>query len=203
MARAQDTRKEILDVAERAILQKGFEATSIEEIVAAVGITKSGFFYHFPDKNTLAHDLLKRYIETETKLFDDLFDRARELNDDPLHAMLIGLKLLAELLDDLPNGHPGCLVASACYQDRLFDDNVRNLNKQAMLSWRKRFHTMFLEIAEAYPPKEEVDLVSLSDMISTIVDGGIIVARALNEPDVLVKQVLQLRTYIKLLFKPD
>ncbi len=203
MARAQDTRKEILDVAERAILQKGFEATSIEEIVAAVGITKSGFFYHFPDKNTLAHDLLKRYIETETKLFDDLFDRARELNDDPLHAMLIGLKLLAELLDDLPNGHPGCLVASACYQDRLFDDNVRNLNKQAMLSWRKRFHTMFLEIAEAYPPKEKVDLVSLSDMISTIVDGGIIVARALNEPDVLVKQVLQLRTYIKLLFKPD
>lgn len=202
MARGQDTRKDILDVAEKAILQKGFEATSIEEIVTAVGITKSGFFYHFPDKNSLAHDLIQRYIETETQLFDNLFDRARELNEDPLHAMLIGLKLLAELLDDLPNGHPGCLVASACYQDRLFDENVRNLNKQAMLSWRKRFHKMFCEIAEQYPPKEDVDLLALGDMVSTIVDGGIIVARAMNEPDVLVKQVLQLRTYVKLLFTP-
>ena len=49
-----DTRARILEVAEGAVLAKGFAATSIEEIIAAVGITKSGFFYHFKDKSTLA-----------------------------------------------------------------------------------------------------------------------------------------------------
>ena len=45
------TRERILDVAEAAVLEKGFAATSIEELITAVGITKSGFLYHFKDKN--------------------------------------------------------------------------------------------------------------------------------------------------------
>ena len=53
-----DTREHILDVAEASVLDKGFDATSIEEVIAAVGITKSGFFYHFKDKNKLAKALL-------------------------------------------------------------------------------------------------------------------------------------------------
>ena len=48
-----DTRERILDVAEAAVLEKGFAATSIDELVAAVSITKSGFFYHFRDKGEL------------------------------------------------------------------------------------------------------------------------------------------------------
>ena len=48
-----------------AVLDKGFAATSIEELIAAVGITKSGFFYHFKDKGELAKALLVRYIERE------------------------------------------------------------------------------------------------------------------------------------------
>jgi hypothetical protein len=42
--------------------REGFAATSIEEVIAAVGITKSGFFYHFKDKNELAKALLVRYV---------------------------------------------------------------------------------------------------------------------------------------------
>ena len=55
--------------------EKGFAGTSIEEVIAAVGITKSGFFYHFKDKNELAKALLIRYVEREDALFDDLCAR--------------------------------------------------------------------------------------------------------------------------------
>ena len=50
-------------MAQEAILAKGFDATSIEEIVAAAEITRSGFFYHFRDKNELARALLEVSIE--------------------------------------------------------------------------------------------------------------------------------------------
>ena len=46
-----------------AVLAKGFASTSIEELIAAVGITKSGFFYHFRDKGELAKGLMLRYLE--------------------------------------------------------------------------------------------------------------------------------------------
>ena len=100
--KGSDTRERILDVAETAVLEKGFAATSIEELIAAVAITKSGFFYHFKDKNELAKALLVRYVEREDALFDDLFHRADELNEDPLHGFLVGLKMMSELMADLP-----------------------------------------------------------------------------------------------------
>ena len=40
--KGSDTKERILDVAEAAVLEKGFAATSIEELIAAVDITKSG-----------------------------------------------------------------------------------------------------------------------------------------------------------------
>ncbi len=51
-------REKILELAEASVLQKGFGATSIEELIAGAGITKSGFFYHFKDKNDLAKALM-------------------------------------------------------------------------------------------------------------------------------------------------
>jgi AcrR family transcriptional regulator len=59
-----DTRERLLALAEEAVLAKGFAGTSIEELIAAAGITKSGFFYHFKDKGDLAKALLLRYSIT-------------------------------------------------------------------------------------------------------------------------------------------
>ena len=110
--KGERTREKILDVAYDAIVQKGFAATSIEELVEAAGITKSGFFYHFRDKNELAREMVRRSMAADAKVFDDVFERGRALDDDPLQAFLIGLKLLAGLMADLPGGHPGCLIAT-------------------------------------------------------------------------------------------
>ena len=200
MARAVDTRQRILDVAQDSVLAKGFDATSIEEIVAGAEITKSGFFYHFRDKNALAHALIERHIEVEDALFDGLFERAAELSDDPLQRALIGLKLLAELIEDMPGGHPGCLVATAAYQDRLFDAQVRQANRKAVLGWRRRFRAMFDDIAQSYAPCEPVELDALADMVSAVIEGGIVMARALEEPSATSQQVMLLRSYVKLLF---
>ena len=135
-------------------------------------------------------------------MFDDVFARARELADDPLQVALIGLKLLAELIDDMPNGHPGCIVATAVYQDRLFNADVREANQRAVKGWRKRFRTVIDEIVAVYPPNDDVDLDHLADMVSGVIEGGLVVAKALGEPRATSQQVMLLRSYFKLLFAP-
>ncbi len=198
--KGSDTRERILDAAEAAVLEKGFAGTSIDELIAAVGITKSGFFYHFKDKSDLAKALLVRYIERESELFDELFRRADELNEDPLHGFLVGLKMLSEMMADLPNGHPGCLVASYCYQDRLFDKDVRDLNRAALLGWRDRFRTRLALIAERYPPRIDVSLDDLADMLSAIADGGIILAKVVHDKNALPRQVMLYREFVRAVF---
>jgi AcrR family transcriptional regulator len=195
-------RDEILDVASRSVIEKGFAATSIEEIIADVGITKSGFFYHFADKNELAKALFQRYIDAEDQLFDELEKRAFELNEDPLHGFLINLKLLAELLGDLPSGHPGCLIASYCYQSQLFNAEIRQMNQSALRSWNTRFRRRLEEISAVYPPSREVDLDELAQMLITIVEGAIITARAIGDPGVLPRQIMLYRDYVRSIFQP-
>ncbi|MEX2453922.1 MAG: TetR/AcrR family transcriptional regulator [Rhodospirillaceae bacterium] len=195
-----DTRERLMDAAEAAILEKGFAATSIDELIAEVGITKSGFFYHFPDKGELAKALLQRYLDREEALFDDLFARARELDDDPLHAFLIGLKLFAEMMTDLPEGHPGCLVASYCYQENLFNRDVRDLNREGVLRWRRRFGGYLEEIAARYPPRVDIRLDELADMFSAIADGGIILSKVVQDRQVLPQQFLLYRSFVRCVF---
>jgi len=202
MRKGQETRERVLAIAEASVLAKGFGATSIDEIIAEAHITKSGFFYHFKDKNALARALLVRYVENDDKVLDDVFERARDLHDDPLHAFLIGLKLLSEMMADLPNGHPGCLVATYTYNERLFDKEVRDLNMRSVLAWRARFRKILDEIVAIYPPRDETDLDALADMVSNAVEGGIVMSKALRDPKVLAHQILLFRSYIKLLFLP-
>src|SRR6187549_4127092 len=152
--KGSDTRERILDAAEAAVLDKGFAGTSIDELIAAVGITKSGFFYHFKDKGELARAMLLRYLDRDKALLDNLFSRADELNEDPLHGFLVGMKLFAEMMANLPEVHPGCLAASFCYQDQLFNSEIRDLNAQSTLEWRNRFRARFDLIAKRYPPRQ-------------------------------------------------
>jgi TetR/AcrR family transcriptional repressor of nem operon len=197
-----DKRERILAVAEAAVLAKGFAATSIEEIIAEVGITKSGFFYHFKDKGALAKGLMLRYLAHDKQVLDDLFARADELNEDPLHGFLVGLKLFAEMMANLPAAHPGCLAASFCYQDQLFNREIRELNADGILAWRSRFRERFDTIAKRYPPRGEVDLDALADMASTLVEGGLILGRVLQDVTVLPRQVLLYRDFVRCVFLP-
>lgn len=203
MAKASATRERILAVAEEAVLAKGFSATSIEEIIAAAGITKSGFFYHFADKTALAKALLVRYLEQEEAIMDDFFERGRELADDPLQAFLVGLKLFAEAMYDLPAAHPGCLIATYCYQDRLFDREIREMMRDGALKWRMRFLDLLTDIEERYPPRDNVDRDALADMINAVVEGGIVMSKALDDPRSLGDQVMLFRSYVKLLYSPQ
>jgi TetR/AcrR family transcriptional regulator, transcriptional repressor for nem operon len=197
-----DTRERLLEIAERAVLEKGFGATSIEELVAEAGITKNGFFYHFPNKNALALALLQRYFARDNALFDDVLARGRELSDDPLEAFLIGLKLLAETVADLPEAFPGCLVATFCYQERLFDTDVHAFYHEIVLDWRARFRSCLDSICERYEPAEEVGLDAVADMVSTAIEGGMVLARATGNSAILPAQIMMVRTTIRLLFRP-
>ena len=202
LSKGEATRQRILDAAQVAILEKGFTATSIDELIAECGLTKGGFFYHFKDKNDLAKALLRRYIAEDEDVYDRIFAQARSLVDDPLQVFLLGLKLLADVMGDMPKGHPGCVVAVSCYYERMFDTELKAINTEAALQWRQRFRGMLDDIGMRYRPREPIDLDELADMVSSILEGGIIMAKALGDPASLKRQILTFRALVQALFVP-
>jgi TetR/AcrR family transcriptional regulator, transcriptional repressor for nem operon len=102
------------------------------------------------------------------------------------------------MMRDVIAHHPGCLVSTLTYQDRLFDSDVVRLNREGMLAWRARFLRWLEAIAVAYPPRIDVDLVDLADQMTVIADGSIIMQRALADPRLLERHSLLHRAMVKL-----
>jgi len=198
--KGERTRAKLLDVAYDSIVHKGFAATSIEELVEAAGITKSGFFYHFKDKNDLARQLLERFLAEDNAILDALEQRARALSDDPLQSFLIFLNLYAEMMDDMPDLHPGCLVATITYQEQMFDPEVRQMNADSVLALRSRFARWLEEIAQRHPPRAIVDINALADNLTVIVEGAIILSKALGDRQLMGRHTRLFRDHVKFVF---
>jgi AcrR family transcriptional regulator len=195
------TRENILNIAQSIMLQKGFAGTSLDEIIAASNITKGGFFYHFNSKDELAVHLMLKYQRDDVAFFNGLFDRAEELSDDPLQQMLIFLKLLSEAMAEVQKTHPGCLVATFTSANQTVNQDVRDVTAECLVIWRDSFRERLERINDKYPTDTDLDI--LADMLSSIIEGGIIVALAMSDTRILVDQILQYRNYIRLLFGDD
>jgi AcrR family transcriptional regulator len=84
---APRTRERILDVALRLFADKGYEATSMREIAAQLGISKAALYYHFDSKAEIVRAML---ADTELRV-SGLVDWARnqpptpELGREVLH----------------------------------------------------------------------------------------------------------------------
>lgn len=201
-SKGERTREKLLDLAYDAMITKGFAATSVEELVDACGITKSGFFYHFKDKNELARQVLARYRAQNEDMFETISARARELSDDPLHGFLIFLRLYAEAVDGEIDLTPGCLVATVTYQEKSFAHDVRQSNIAMVESWRARFRNWLAEIESRYRPNAAVDLDALADSAWATIFGAFTVAKTLGRPDVVANQILVYRDTVRRLFAP-
>jgi AcrR family transcriptional regulator len=61
--RGEETRTRILDVAQEAFARYGYDATGVAEICRRAGVTKGGFYHHFPSKQDVFLEMLERWLE--------------------------------------------------------------------------------------------------------------------------------------------
>lgn len=62
MSKAAATRLNILQKAFELIYFKGYQATSIDEIIASTAVTKGAFFYHFKNKEEMGLAMIKEVM---------------------------------------------------------------------------------------------------------------------------------------------
>jgi TetR/AcrR family transcriptional repressor of nem operon len=59
-----DTSRRILDIAERLLQTRGYNAFSYADIAQSLHITKASLHYHFPSKTDLGKRLIERYAQS-------------------------------------------------------------------------------------------------------------------------------------------
>jgi TetR/AcrR family transcriptional repressor of nem operon len=75
-----DTASQILDVAERLVQTRGFNAFSYADVAGELGLTNAALHYHFPSKSELGEALIARYAIRFSGALIDIDESAADPN---------------------------------------------------------------------------------------------------------------------------
>ena len=190
-------RSKLLDAAVAIIRQKGYAATSVDELCARAGVTKGAFFHHFPSKDSLAVAAVDQWSQMSIALFtaapyhhfDDPLDRILGYLDFR-KAMLRGevaefTCLAGTMVQEVYGTHPD--LRHAC--DASISGQAATLESD-IADAMKRYH-----IREAWTAE------SLALHTQAVLQGAFILAKARGLAAVAEASIDHLRRYVELLFR--
>jgi AcrR family transcriptional regulator len=95
VAKAEATRRGLLQAARKLFGEKGFAGTSVDEVVKAAGVTKGALYHHFKDKDDLFRAVVEEVkVDVTSAAADSYFDDTD--GDDPLQRVH---RLCAAMID--------------------------------------------------------------------------------------------------------
>jgi TetR/AcrR family transcriptional repressor of nem operon len=198
--KGERTREKFLIAAEALVLDRGFAATSLDDILRATGFTKGAFFHHFKGKAELAEALVERYRKNHAKLFQRLIAEAEAEHDDPLDATYHLLRRFESFIEAQSAPLQGCIFAAYTHEGGQFDTTLRDIIADSLKRWAALYEAKFAAVIARYEPRLPVSGKELSEMIVSIIEGGLILARSYGDAHLVARQSRQFRNYLELLF---
>src|SRR5258707_14400362 len=102
-----ETKRKLVDAGVGLMRQRGFNATTVDDICAEAGVTKGGFFHYFKSKDDLATAAVARFYDMKAKQFGDApFSRLA----DPLERVFSRLDFAKESAGGMKGLSKGSLL---------------------------------------------------------------------------------------------
>jgi TetR/AcrR family transcriptional repressor of nem operon len=189
-------RQKLLDAALAMIREKGYVATTVDDLCARAGVAKGSFFYHFEGKEALAVAAANYWSETT----GDLFARAPyHAHRDPLDRVLGYIDFRRALLK---GGIPDftCLVGTMVQE--IYDTHpvIRDVCDDSISSHAEKIETDIAEAMRERGISAGWTAMGLALHTQAVLQGAFILAKAKGGADIAISSADHLRRYIELLF---
>ncbi|WP_457583603.1 TetR/AcrR family transcriptional regulator [Ensifer canadensis] len=191
-----NARIRLLDAARDIIRAKGFAATSVDDLCRAADVTKGAFFHHFGSKDALGVAAADYWAQTTTDFFAAAPYHAPP---DPLARVLAYVAFRkAIILGEIAEFT--CLVGTLAQEVYASAPDIRDACARSIFG-----HTATLE-ADIEAARRDRDIVgdwsaeSLARHTQAVIQGGFVLAKAGNDPELARESLDHLGRYIRHLF---
>jgi TetR/AcrR family transcriptional regulator, transcriptional repressor for nem operon len=168
-----ENRRRILDVASRLFKDKGFDAVSVAEVMKAAGMTHGGFYGHFSSKDDLVAQTLAQALAGDSVGDGDFSGFVRSY-------------LAPRHRDNPGNGCPTAGLAAA----------IRHQTPAAKAAMTEGLRSQIARIENALPQQGAADKRRAAIGSWAAMVGAVILARAVDDPELSDEVLEQTRTWI-------
>jgi AcrR family transcriptional regulator len=180
----------------RLFLEQGYSATGVSTILREAGVNAGSLYHFFSSKE----ELLKAVLETYAGMLDQVVMEPQRLKtpDDPIERVFTLLNWYRDGM--VQTGCSlGCPIGNLALEVSDHLPEVRNWIEWNFDGWCKEVQRWLDEMSDRFP--EGTDTAALSRFILTVMEGGIMQARAEKRIEPFDQGVAHLRVYLELLMK--
>lgn len=190
-------RAKLLEAARDIVRNKGFNATSVDELCGAAGVTKGAFFHHFSSKEALGVAAAEYWSETTSLLFASAPYHAHA---DPLDRVLGYIDFRGALLDGEIEEF-SCLVGMMVQEVYNSSDAIRAACEASISGHAATLEADIEAAMTIYGGPSGVTAASLALHTQTVLQGAFILAKAKRGAGIAHDSVAHLKRYFEMLFK--
>ncbi len=190
-----ETKARILEVAADLFHDQGFEATGVATILRHAGVHSGSLYHFFPSKEALLVGVMERHLRS---LRPTLLDPAERASDDPVQRVFALLELYRRGLR-VTGCKGGCPVGNLALEVGDRKPEVRALIDEYFSLWVRRVHGWLDQAGPRLPTG--LDRGALSRLVLSVMEGGVMQARAVGELGPFDAVVAQLRVHLDLLME--
>lgn len=186
----------LLTAALKMIREKGYTATTVDELCEEAQVTKGAFFHHFKSKEDLAVKSAEHWSTITGSVF---VDAPYHKLKDPLDRLLGYIEFRKQLLQgDVPDFT--CLVGTMVQE--IYDSSpaIRDACQKSIFDHAATLTANIDEAKQLYAPKSTWTSESLALYTQASLQGAFILAKASNDSQVAIETIDHLYRYIQLLF---
>ena len=191
-------RRKILDAALITIREKGYAATTVDELCARAGVSKGSFFHHFEDKEALAVAAANHWSEMTGAFFAAAPYHSHK---DPLDRVLGYIDFRRSILRGAVPEFT-CLVGTMVQE--VYDTNpaIRDACDASISGHAEKIEADVDEAMKLYGVIATWTAKSLALHTQAVLQGAFILAKAKGGAEIAISSVDHLRRYVELLFQP-
>jgi TetR/AcrR family transcriptional repressor of nem operon len=193
------TKEKLLDAGQRLMLERGFTATTLDEICAEAGLTKGSFFHYFKGKEEFGAAVLDHYWTVGQQ---SLQSAPYVQLADPLERLHGYLDLFIALAWD-PHIENSCLFGNFSQEVAPTHDGLRAVCAHGFARWAEQIARDLDDAKRTHAPAAAFDSVSVAEHLIAVYEGSLILAKAKGGAQVLEENIEHFRRYLESLFAND